>query len=171
MCVFRVTSLKRLEDKVKDLDTEQHKLKKKIKLINEKLEEIISKPTPSASIEMIPAQETVGVTEAELEKSVNHLTGTNDREVNSIIKLVMFKLFTNENLINCSRTGKKTVKSGDIPKPALDADKYLLLERVVCRKCPNVSRDILKKKFENLQKMARRKSRNEAKQCSVQDSQ
>ncbi|KAJ8307918.1 hypothetical protein KUTeg_014528, partial [Tegillarca granosa] len=63
------------------------------------------------------------ITIEELEQSIKNVNGDNNR-----LKYLCSKLFTDEELINRSRTGKKTAKSGENVKPALNAEKFELLQ-------------------------------------------
>ncbi|MES9884887.1 MAG: BEN domain-containing protein [Sedimenticola sp.] len=93
-----------------------------------------------------------------LMRTVSHLSGTSDKEINAVIRDLTMKLFSKEDLRNCTRTGKKTNKTGDAPKPALDKMKLTLLERVVRTKSPSVTNELFKKKLDNILKMERRAS-------------
>lgn len=68
------------------------------------------------------------ITIEELEQSIKNVNGDNNR-----LKYLCSKLFTDEELINRSRTGKKTAKSGENVKPALNAEKFELLQMMVCK--------------------------------------
>ena len=56
---------------------------------------------------------------------VSHLS---DDNVSEIVSIMAKSVFSVEEIINCSRTGKKTVKcSSAQPRPALDSAKLLRL--------------------------------------------
>ena len=72
------------------------------------------------------------------------------------VQILAKHIFTEEEIINSSRTAKKTVKSGDNPRPPLNQEKIERLERLVILKT-NISKAEFIKKFENFQKVLRRK--------------
>ena len=83
-----------------------------------------------------------------------------DKEVNDCIQQICFSVFTKEELVSSSRTGKKTVRSSrEDVRPPLDKVKMDLLERAVLTKCPDMSTDTFKKKIDNIIKMSRRKEK------------
>lgn len=84
------------------------------------------------------------ITIEELEQSIKNVNGDSNR-----LKHLCSKLFTDEELINRSRTGKKTAKSGENVKPALNAEKFELLQLMVC-KHTSLQKSEFIKKFENL---------------------
>ena len=87
---------------------------------------------------------------------MSHLSGTNEKDINSIVRRLALKMFTRKELKTCTRTGKKTSKTGEVPKPPLDDRKLQTLERLVLTKCPSITTEIFKKKFDNILKMERR---------------
>jgi hypothetical protein len=89
---------------------------------------------------------------------VSHL---GNHDVGIILKTLTYKLFSSTEVVNTSRTGKKTVNSGDKPKPALDSTKFEALQRAVMTKC-GITIDIFKKKFDNFLKVERRRNLVEA---------
>lgn len=74
-------------------------------------------------------------------------------------KFLCRKFFTDEDLRNCSRTGKKSIKSGETPRPPLDATQFEKLRKEVYRFC-SFEEKVFLKKFENLQKVLRKAKRN-----------
>lgn len=92
----------------------------------------------------------------ELLASVKHLSASTEKEVNECVKRLCFLVFEKKELAASSRTGKKTIRSGENVKPALDQQKLQLLERAVLTKCETLSRDQFKKKIDNIIKMERR---------------
>jgi hypothetical protein len=91
--------------------------------------------------------------EERLLKSVDHLS---DPQI--ILTTLSRNLFTDDELICSSRTGKKTNKCVGPPRPAINQNKLQQLERVVMKKT-GISRDAFIKKFENLQKTLRQKTK------------
>jgi hypothetical protein len=89
--------------------------------------------------------------------SVKHLPVQTEREQFDCIKRMCLTLFTEDDLVKCSRTGKKTVKSNDVIKPALDTHKLMILEKAVMTKIPSMSASALNKKIDNIIKIVRRK--------------
>ncbi|XP_060563109.1 uncharacterized protein LOC132722603 isoform X2 [Ruditapes philippinarum] len=68
-------------------------------------------------------------------------------------------IFNEIELKSHSRTGKKTAKCLTEPRPALDKAKMMKLESIVRTKT-GMSKELFYKKFENLQKVLRRKQNN-----------
>jgi hypothetical protein len=93
--------------------------------------------------------------EMEKMKLVEHMDST---DVQRVLTTLAKAIFSDDQLINCSRTGKKTAKCSGTPRPPLDQQKLILLETVV-RKKTNVSKECFQKKFENLQKTLRQKNK------------
>lgn len=52
-----------------------------------------------------------------------------------ILRTLVYKVFENEDLFNCSRTGKKTVNSRENPKHPLNAIELDIVQTAVMRKC------------------------------------
>ena len=93
------------------------------------------------------ASETTIPSVSELTDSIKSLSGERN-----ILKFLCNKLFTQNEIINCSRTGKKNPsKSGDTVKPALDQEKFGILEQLVLKHI-TYDRNTFHKKFENQQK-------------------
>jgi len=141
--------------------------KKKLKRLEEKFEEMvsssqsISNQSTSTSIVVNSVHASVSDTSSLL-ASVSHLSCSSEKETQEIVKRLTLLVFTKTELVDFSRTGKKSAKCQDtmMPRPALDANKMLLLERAVLEKCPELTRTSFFRKFENLQKMERRFHKN-----------
>jgi hypothetical protein len=87
---------------------------------------------------------------------VDHLHGATEKEVQEVVSKLSLAIFSKKELIQCSRTGKRSVKSGDSPRPSLDQRKLQTLQKLVLDKCPLFTKEQFVKKFENIQKMLRR---------------
>jgi hypothetical protein len=95
------------------------------------------------------ASETTIPSVSELTDSIKSLSGERN-----ILKFLCNKLFTQNEIINCSRTGKKNPsKSGDTVKPALNQEKFGILEQLIL-KHTTYDKNTFHKKFENQQKCA-----------------
>lgn len=66
------------------------------------------------------------------------------------------ELFTTEELINSSRTGKRSIHSKEKPRPALNQAKLVQLQDAVNKYCA-FDKSTFVKKFENFQKILRKK--------------
>ncbi|XP_052761837.1 uncharacterized protein LOC128204462 [Mya arenaria] len=87
---------------------------------------------------------------------VSHLDAS---DVQQVLSTLCKAIFSNEELMNCSRTGKRTNKCSESgPRPPLDIVKLEKLERLVCEKT-NISKDCFCKKLENMQKTLRQKKK------------
>ncbi|XP_045165386.2 uncharacterized protein LOC123529218 [Mercenaria mercenaria] len=64
---------------------------------------------------------------------VEHLE---ESDVQQVLTTMTFSIFSKDDLLNCSRTGKRTGKCVGTPRPPLDVAKLDMLERLV-RKKPN----------------------------------
>ena len=84
-------------------------------------------------------------------KQVDHLN-----EINEVLKKMCFAQFTKDELVSCSRTGKKTCHSPGNTRPALDKAKMEALETAMLRKFPTLTADVLHKKIDNIIKTTRR---------------
>lgn len=88
-------------------------------------------------------------------KTVEHLE---DTDVQRVVTTLARAFFTEDELVGCSRTGKRTSKcSGDV-RPPLDPVKIENLEKAV-RKKTKISKELFVKKLENLQKTLRQKKK------------
>lgn len=54
---------------------------------------------------------------------VAHLSYTTEKHINLIIRRLSLQVFSKIELVTCIRTGKKTTKAGETPKPALNYEK------------------------------------------------
>ena len=70
------------------------------------------------------------------------------------VKAACFFLFTKEELISCSRTGKRSAKCLMDPRPALNQQKLSLLKKVMMDMGMTI--DKFNSKLENIQKVLRR---------------
>jgi len=98
-------------------------------------------------------EESVDLKEENITKSLKGIIGDQH-----IFRHLCLHIFTESDLMNCTRTGKRTIKCmGDV-KPALNTCKFDLLERMVLSHT-NLDKATFIKKFENLQKILRRNSK------------
>ncbi|XP_060556800.1 uncharacterized protein LOC132717365 [Ruditapes philippinarum] len=89
-------------------------------------------------------------------KLVSHLDAN---DVQQVLSTLCKAIFSNVELMNCSRTGKRTNKCSERgPRPPLDIVKLEKLEHLV-REKTNISKDCFIKKFENMQKTLRQKKK------------
>jgi hypothetical protein len=88
--------------------------------------------------------------EETLIKSVKGVVGDQN-----VMKHLCLQIFTEEDMINSTRTGKRTAKAMDNVKPPLDPIKFNMLETVIM-KVTSFDKATFYKKFENQQKMLRR---------------
>ncbi|XP_060596756.1 uncharacterized protein LOC132750738 [Ruditapes philippinarum] len=89
-------------------------------------------------------------------KLVSHLDAN---DVQQVLSTLCKAIFSNEELMNCSRTGKRTNQCSERgPHPPLDIVKVEKLEHFV-REKTNISKDCFIKKFENMQKTLRQKKK------------
>lgn len=139
---FSFSKIRRLERKYKDLEREVGRMKKKME-----------SNMDQASLTVTMSSETQGLHVDELLNAVSHLS-TSDLAV--VLKTLVFKVFKMEEILSCTRTGKKTANSGETPRPALDKAKFEAVQTAVMRKCL-ISIEVFRKKFDNLLKMERRK--------------
>lgn len=98
----------------------------------------------SETVHEIPTKNSLSVTE--ISEEIKNLHG--DRH---IFKTFCFKTFTQEELMNRTRTGKRTIKCNNIVKPQLDTEKFGILEELVLQRTI-FDKLTFHKKFENLQK-------------------
>lgn len=132
-----------MERRVSQLEKELKELKRSVKSLKRKKEE------PKAAER---SEKDVG----EILEAVTHLSSNTDKEELDCTKRMCYFVFSRDELVTCSRTGKKTVKSGEVPKPALDSKKLNLLEKAVLMKCTKMSCESFKKRIDNIIKMERR---------------
>ncbi len=70
---------------------------------------------------------------------------------------VFKKLFTTEEIINSSNTGKRSIKSSDEgPRPALDQERFTVFMDIVLASCEASRKDIVEK-VQNVMKTTRKK--------------
>lgn len=136
---FSVDSTK----KIAFLEKELRRLKKRVK----KLEDATS-----------PASRTVGplyngFTEDQLQQLISNIADTRFQEA---VKVLSAKLFTEDELMNSSISGKKSAKS-ETYRPALNSAKTEILVKLVCNQCKVLPKDILAK-LQNIQKVIRRRN-------------
>ena len=86
-------------------------------------------------------------------KLVEHLK---DTDVQAVLTTLARAFFSEVEIKNSSRTGKKTSKCAGDPRPPIDQSKFNEMERLVILKT-KISRDVFIKKFENFQKTLRQK--------------
>lgn len=101
---------------------------KKERTVPEKTEIKKTETTKSESTEEETNNPMNEITIDELDKSVKGVIGENN-----IFKHFCFKIFSLEELRNCTRTGKKTIKCHDVIKPALNTEKLDILQTSVIK--------------------------------------
>lgn len=99
---------------------------KKERTVPEKTEIKKTETTKTESTEEETNNPMNEITIDELDKSVKGVIGENN-----IFKHFCFKIFSLEELRNCTRTGKKTIKCHDVIKPALNTEKLDILQTSV----------------------------------------
>ena len=77
----------------------------------------------------------------------------------NIFKALCLKVFTEKEIVNSTKTGKRTIKCMDNVKPALSAAKFALLESSINKMLPTMDKAVITKKFQNLQKVLRRETK------------
>ena len=132
---------------------EVRKLRKKVRML--KVQQS-SSPQPGASGTTQDMELCNGHTVASLEAAVSHLSRRGGKDLLEVLKILALKVFTVQELVGHSPTGKKTCKSGDAVRPPLDLIQFQQLESLVRRKC-DVSHMTFMSKLQNLQKMLRKK--------------
>lgn len=132
-----------LEEKVLHLQTDLRKMKKKLKVLEEG--QITSTPTKPKSVY------------EELRETL--ITNIESKTTwQAALEAVIYKIFTEDDLKNCSLSGKKTNKCGeDGPRPAIDQDKLALLYDIILQRYQNATRKNLMEKVQNIQKVLRKK--------------
>jgi len=156
-----IFSKRKLERKVDQLEKDVKELRGTVKSLSKRLkafEEKEGDTTPSKKLESGACSNSMNSDSGfeELMSAVSHLPGIIEKDINAVVRRTSLKVFSAAEILGCTRTGKKTVKSGERAKPALDNQKLRQVERVVVTKCPAVTTDIFNKKFDNLLKMERR---------------
>lgn len=94
----------------------------------------------------------VGLTQTALLAAVDHLGQDNGRLV---IKELVQRVFSTRELEEHSITGKRSAKSGEIVRPALDQVRLEILEAVCRLKCPALIHKTFVEVLQNLQKVSR----------------
>lgn len=107
-------------------------------------------PQPIPIVEMYN-----GLTEADLRHSVARL-GTDGK---SITKCLAKRMFSVEQLITCSVTGKRTGKCGDAPRPPLSAVYLAKLQDLVRELSPQYPRRDVLESINNVMKVLRFKKK------------
>lgn len=98
---FLFSKVRKLEKKYEALEREVRHLKKKLRAsVADVAPHTV--PGPSSS----PQAASDGPSVEELLQCVSHLSS---KDVGIILRTLVYKVFENEDLLNCSRTGKKTV--------------------------------------------------------------
>ena len=85
---------------------------------------------------------------------IKNLKGDQER-----FKYLCKLFFTEKELVDCSRTGKRTVKCADNPRPPLNGVQFSKLRESVQKYC-SFDKDLFHKKFENFQKVLRKSASN-----------
>ncbi|KAL5020826.1 hypothetical protein ScPMuIL_002085 [Solemya velum] len=162
----------RLERRVQSLEKEVKELRHSLRSLKRKFQELASdRPRKdSTSIENQAAEpasaaasnDPARLSVDDLLKSVQHIQCSTDKHTNDCLRCISLKVFSRQDLVQCSRTGKKTVWSpGEQPRPALDSEKFKLVEQAVMMKC-SITVDVFKKKFDNLVKIERRANKSKS---------
>ena len=140
----------KFEEIIDRLKYDMRKMKKKIKTLEEQMEEQKSNTSTGESLRSVN-----GNTHDELYKAVE-LKST----WQGAVEILIAKLFTQDELRNQSISGKKTVKCGtNGPRPAMDQEKLSILQDIVINRFPNCSsRKCIVEKIQNIQKVLRRKA-------------
>lgn len=93
----------------------------------------------------------VGSGESDEEKALSLVSHLSSENSGGVVSILANHIFTENDLRNCSRTGKKTVKCIAEPRPPLCPQKLQTLERLVQKKT-GMSRENFNKKIENRKK-------------------
>ena len=102
------------------------------------------------------------------DKSETRFNGCTVNEIKGLIKgsdplskvvdTVLKKLFTHEEILNCSVTGKKSAKCAASPRPALDQERLNLFYDTVMSNRETTKKEVLEK-VQNVTKIARKKNK------------
>ena len=87
-----------------------------------------------------------------LRKEVSQIA---DSRLSYIVKFVALKIFTTEELLNCSISGKKSVKSVNARAP-LSQKKLDMFKTLINEKVPDAQWKDIREKFQNVQKVIRK---------------
>lgn len=124
---FSLQQSRKVGEKYEALEREVRHLKKKLRAsVADVAPHTV--PGPSSS----PQAASDGQSVEELLKCVSHMWS---KDVGIILCTLVYKVFENEDLLKCSRKGKKTVNSRENPKPPLNAIKLEIVQTAVMRKC------------------------------------
>ncbi|XP_066574798.1 uncharacterized protein LOC136764542 isoform X2 [Amia ocellicauda] len=136
------------EEVMKELRDELKTLKLQVRKLTEEQEQ-------KQKHVQAPGQEDTcnGLKLSSLRSAVAHLS---DDAVQEVMKILVLKVFKREELHCCSVTGKRSVKSGENPRPPLHPERLDWLEALVREKCPSVTHKIFVEKLQNIQKVLRR---------------
>ena len=143
----------KFEEILDRLKYDMRKMKKKIKTLEEQMEEQKSTTSTGESLRSVN-----GNTHDELYKAVESKSTWQ-----GAVEILIAKLFTQDELRNQSISGKKTVKCGtNGPRPAMDQEKLSILQDIVINRFTNcTSRKCIVEKIQNIQKVLRRKAKAE----------
>jgi hypothetical protein len=96
-----------------------------------------------------------GHTLAELDSKIRHMDSS---QMQDALKLIVRALFTDEELIERSISGKRSTKGqeNNTIRPALDQAKYGALETAMKNKWPEITHKWVTEKTQNVQKVLRR---------------
>ena len=90
----------------------------------------------------------------DMEALRKELSFVTDARLAYIVKLIALKLFTKDELISCSISGKRSARSTN-PRPPLDIGRFKVLTQLVSEKIPTASYPDIREKFQNVQKVLR----------------
>ena len=74
----------------------------------------------------------------------------------NIFKTLCLKVFSRDEIVGSTRTGKRTHKCMDNVKPALSTTKFAFLQSIISKAIPTMDKTTILKKFQNVQKVLRR---------------
>ena len=157
------------DKRIRRLEDEVHSMKKKIRRLEELHRTASKKEGRTENFEvasspentMVDAPLTVTastskprseVLKADLQKLI-----TPSMSEQEIFNHVTFKVFNQDELRDCSRTGKRSIKNMETPCPPIDQEKLENLKGLIQKFCPAMNNEMFIKKFENIQKVLRRK--------------
>jgi hypothetical protein len=79
-----------------------------------------------------------------------------------VIRILLERVFSRQELETRSITGKRSIKSGDLPRPPLDNRRFQLLLAVCRLKCPTLAYKFFIETIQNVQKVLRTRTKKEA---------
>lgn len=162
--------LKTLEEEVKNLRKKYRKLddritilegnKNNVSVTNDDSKSVsigknVKMPTPPVKVEDKMPTPPADVEEELVAEKIAGVVGDQN-----ILKSLCSTIFTEEELVTMTRTGKRTSKCMDNVKPQLDRVRFGKLEALVKRHT-SYDKDTFVKKFENYQKVLRREKKKE----------